>query len=81
MSDYINVISDVTMKNKLTRVVGTRFNEETYDLVKKVAHAQGIDACDFIRRSVRRELARLSFLPLEEKKALEVTGDIFNEGK
>lgn len=60
------------MKNKLTEVVGTRFDEKTYELVKKVSEAQGIDACDFIRMAVKRELARLSFLPAEQKKALEV---------
>jgi tRNA U54 and U55 pseudouridine synthase Pus10 len=72
LSDYLNVIDDVTMRNKLTVVVGIRFDEETHKLVSKVSHAQGIDLSDFIRRSVRRELARLSFLPADEKKALEV---------
>jgi hypothetical protein len=63
------------MKNKLTEVVGVRFDEETYNLIVKVSQAQGIDLSDFIRRTTRRELARLSFLPEEEKKALEVGGE------
>jgi uncharacterized protein (DUF1778 family) len=62
-------------KNMLTELVGVRLDTTTYDLIQKVAAAQGIGACDFIRKSVRRELARLSFLPMEEKKALEVMGD------
>lgn len=56
----------------LTKVVGVRVDQETDSLVEKVAEAQGIGKADFVRNSVRRELARLSFLSEEEKKALEV---------
>jgi hypothetical protein len=59
-------------KTILTELIGVRFDQTTYKLIQKVAAAQGIGACDFVRRSVKRELARLSFLPDEEKKALEI---------
>ena len=62
----------MTMKNSLTKVIGTRFDEKTFDLIEKVTNAQGIDVSDFIRLSAKRELARLSFLSEDEKKALEV---------
>jgi hypothetical protein len=44
-------------------------NEEV-ELVKHVAKARGEDLSDFVRRAVKMELARLSFLGPEEKKAL-----------
>lgn len=58
-------------ENMLTELMGVRFDPNTYELIQKVSGAQGIGACDFVRIAVRRELARLSFLPAEEKKALE----------
>lgn len=62
-------------KVRREKFVGVRFDRATHELVKQVTIAQGIDISDFIRNSVRRELARLSFLPEEDKKALEVTND------
>lgn len=56
----------------LTENMGVRFAPGTYELIKKVAILQGVGPCDFVRVSVKRELARLSFLPDEEKKAVEV---------
>jgi hypothetical protein len=56
----------------LTELMGIRFDPDTFVLIQKVAVAQGIGACDFVRLSVGRELARLQFLFNEEKKALEV---------
>ena len=61
------------MKNKLCKILGVRFDEETYELVELIAESQGIDKSDFVRRAVRKELARLSFLTEEQKKALEVS--------
>ncbi len=60
------------MKNK---VVFARMPSEEIELVRKVAKARGEDLSDFVRRAVKMELARLSFLSQEEKKALgmEVT--------
>jgi hypothetical protein len=43
---------------------------EDIELLKKVCKARGEDLSDFVRRSVRKELARLNYLSEEEKKAL-----------
>jgi len=45
---------------------------EDVELIKKVCKARGEQVSDFVRKSVRRELARLNYLSEEEKKALEV---------
>ena len=60
------------MKKVLTEIIGVRFDPGTYQLIRTVAQAQGVDSCDFIRVSVKRELARLSFLSEVETKALYV---------
>jgi hypothetical protein len=51
-------------------VVGVRFNPKDRALLVRVCRARGEDLSDFVRRSVRKELASLSFLPDEDKKAL-----------
>lgn len=51
-------------------VVFARMPEQQVQLIKKVAKARGEDLSDFVRRAVKMELARLSFLSAEEKKAL-----------
>jgi hypothetical protein len=51
-------------------VVFARMPNEEVKLVKQVAKARGEDLSDFVRRAVKMELARLSFLSPEEKKAL-----------
>jgi len=53
-------------------VIGVRINQETRDLLDKVCKARGEDLSDFVRRSVLKELAELSFLPDDQKKALGV---------
>ena len=60
---------------KFSELMGVRFDAETYGLIQKVASAQGIGGCDFIRMATRRELARLKFISGEEKKALEIVDD------
>jgi len=40
------------------------------ELLRKISEARGEDMSDFVRRAIKRELARLGFLPEEEKKAL-----------
>jgi len=54
------------------RIVFARMTSEDVELIKKVCKARGEQVSDFVRRSVRRELARLNYLSEEEKKALEV---------
>lgn len=51
-------------------IVFARMPKEDVELLKKVCKARGEDLSDFVRRSVKKELARLSFLTAEEKKAL-----------
>ena len=52
--------------------VSVRVEEGLYKLLKNVCQARGEDMADFIRRAVRKELARLRYLSKEEMKALEV---------
>ncbi len=51
-------------------IIFARMDEKEVQLIKKVAKARGEDLSDFVRRAVKRELARLSYLTDEEKKAL-----------
>jgi uncharacterized protein (DUF1778 family) len=51
-------------------VVFARMTQEEVELLKRVASARGEDLSDFVRRAVKMELARLSFLSCDEKKAL-----------
>ena len=53
-----------------TNIVAVRMATEDRDLLRRVCKARGEDISDFVRRSVRKELASLSFLPAEDKKAL-----------
>ena len=55
-----------------TVYIGARIEAGTKDLVEKVSKARGEDVSDFIRRSVLKELASLSFLSADDKKALGV---------
>jgi uncharacterized protein (DUF1778 family) len=52
--------------------IGTRIEIELKELIQIVCKARGEDVSDFIRRSVRKELASLSFLSAADKKALGV---------
>jgi len=47
-----------------------RITPQDRQLLDKVCQARGEDLSSFIRRSIRKELASLSFLSAEEKKAL-----------
>ena len=47
--------------------------EPDVELLKKVSKDRGEDVSDFVRRAVYKELASLSFLSDEQKKALEVS--------
>jgi uncharacterized protein (DUF1778 family) len=55
-----------------TQVVGIRVSVELYKLLSQVSDARGECIADFVRRSILKELATLSFLPAEQKKALGV---------
>jgi len=58
----------------LVKVVGVRVSKRLYLKLRTVSHARGEDVSDFIRRAILKELASLSFLSKEEKKALGVSG-------
>lgn len=53
-------------------IISTRFSSSDANLLKEIAKNRGQDVSDFIRFSVKRELARLSFLSDKEMKALEI---------
>jgi len=53
-------------------VIGVRISKEDRDLLDTVCKARGEDLSDFVRRSIRKELATLSYLSDDEKKALGV---------
>ena len=40
------------------------------ELLKEVCRSRGEDVSDFVRRSVKKELATLGYLSVEEKRAL-----------
>jgi len=54
----------------MCNIVGTRMKEEDIVLLRKVCQARGENISSFVRRSVRKELASLSFLSEMDKKAL-----------
>lgn len=49
-----------------------KIEERDLRLIKKVSLARGEGTADFVRLSLRKELARLGFLKTEEVKALGV---------
>jgi uncharacterized protein (DUF1778 family) len=57
----------MAMPNK---TLGVRITTEDRQLLQRVCKARGEDISDFVRRSIRKELASLSLLPEEDKKAL-----------
>lgn len=44
--------------------------KEDVELLKRICEARGEDLSDFVRRAIYKELASLSFLSEEQKKAL-----------
>ena len=54
-----------------TKHVGFRMTVKDIELLNRIAKSRGEDMSDFVRRAIRTEFARLSYLPEEEKKAQE----------
>jgi uncharacterized protein (DUF1778 family) len=52
--------------------IGVRVTPRDRKLLDDVCEARGEDISSFIRRAIRKELALLSFIPAEEKKALRI---------
>jgi hypothetical protein len=59
----------------MSNIIFARMKTEDILLLRKVCQARGENLSNFVRRAVRMELARLSFLSDEEKKALGVKED------
>lgn len=65
----------------MTNQIVVRLTQNDKELAVKVAKARGEDLSDFVRWAIKRELARLSFLSAEEKKALEIPAATSGIGK
>ena len=50
--------------------LGVIISVELHALIKRVSKSRGEGASSFVRRTILQELARLSFLDAEQKKAL-----------
>jgi len=55
------------------KVVGVRITEDLHAKLKTISGARGEDVSDFVRRAILKELASLSFLLEDQKKALGLT--------
>lgn len=55
-----------------SKLIGARVTPELHDLVVKVSRNRGEDVSSFLRRLLLQELARLSYLSEEQKKALGI---------
>jgi hypothetical protein len=51
-------------------IMFARIEPSELELLKEICRARGEDLSDFVRRAVKTELARLSYLSENEKKAL-----------
>jgi len=55
------------------RIIGVRVTDDLYSKLKAVSKMRGETASDFVRRAILKELAALSFLSEDQKKALGVS--------
>jgi hypothetical protein len=64
-------IQSLLNQNKVFNIskIGVRITPEDRKLLGRVCKARGEDISDFVRRSVPKELASLSFLSAEDMKA------------
>jgi len=61
--------------------IGVRISKEDRELLDSVCKARGEDLSDFVRRSIKKELASLNFYNQEIMKALgfKRSGEVDNE--
>ena len=52
--------------------LGVRVTSRDRELLDNICEFRGEDISSFIRRAIRKELASLSFLPEDEKRALGI---------
>jgi uncharacterized protein (DUF1778 family) len=57
----------------LTTQIGVKVTDELASLLREVSRARGEDVSDFVRRSILRELASMSYLSDTQKKALGIS--------
>ena len=50
--------------------------DDLYSQLRAVSNARGEDVSDFVRRAILKELASLSFLSPEQKKALGIKQEV-----
>lgn len=58
-----------------SRQIGVRLPAKDVLLLKRICRSRGEDLSDFIRRAIRTELAKLSFLSAVDKKALGIRAE------
>jgi hypothetical protein len=63
------ILQALTMRNE---TVAARIEKDLKKLLEQVCKARGEDVSTFIRRSVRKELANLSYFDEADKKALGI---------
>jgi uncharacterized protein (DUF1778 family) len=54
-------------------MIALRVSSQDRELIEKIVKARGEDLSSFVRRAIRKELASLGFLPIEQKQALGVS--------
>lgn len=52
------------------KIIAVKFPKGVAELIRKISNERGECISTFVRRSVRRELARMGYLSESEKKAL-----------
>jgi len=63
------------------KLISVKFPEDLKSLVEEVSKKRGECLSTFIRRAVKRELARMSYLSENEKKALGIRKENKKEGE
>lgn len=66
------VIMCIHMRTIITRAIGFRVSPDLYKLTIKVSKARGQNLSGFLRGALLQELARLGFLPDEQRRALGI---------
>ncbi|MFQ6115557.1 MAG: ribbon-helix-helix protein, CopG family [bacterium] len=61
------------VKLSKTSQICFRLPKEEKELIEKICDSRGEDLSSFVRRAIKRELARMSYLSEEAKKALEIS--------
>ncbi len=56
----------------MTEQISVRIDSKTIALVNKISKERGEQLADFVRRSIRTELANLGYLNEDTKKALGI---------